>query len=63
MGYLPFVKKKNLKFPKLPNARWIKYLNVGKELIKVAQGNIGKYLNNLKNTKCVFKKRTQSQKP
>ena len=40
LGDLPFGKKK-VRFPNLPNARWIKY--VEKEFIKVAEENIGKY--------------------
>lgn len=45
---------KEVRVPHLPNARWIKYLNVEKEFIKVAEENTGKYLNNLASIKCFF---------
>lgn len=42
----------------MPNARLIKYLNVGAEFIKVAEENLGKYLNNLWSLNvCFFKKK------
>ena len=64
LGDLPFGKKSYYIVHNLSNARWIKYLNVEKEFIRVAEENIGKYLNNIRSTKCVcvFKKE-QSQKP
>lgn len=63
-GWFTIWKKSYYIVHNLSNARWIKYLNVEKEFIRVAEENIGKYLNNIRSTKCVcvFKKE-QSQKP
>lgn len=58
LSYLPFKKIDFLTC----QARWIKYLNIEKECIRVTKWNIGKYLNYLRIIKCFFKKE-QSQKP
>lgn len=53
-------KKKKVRFQNLPNARWMKCLNIGEEFIKIAEENLDKYLNNLQSINvCFFKKKTK----
>ena len=72
MGNLPFEKKKtktktkkqkHFRFQNLSNVKWVKYLNVGEEFIKITEENLNKYITTSKVQMCVlfcFQKRTQN---